>query len=243
MGNLGLALNDEEHYPEAEKVFRETLAIKTKKLGAEHRSTLVTAGNLANVLRHEGKYAEAEQLIRQTLAIEERTLGKDHTDTLVSKAVLGQVLGEEGHYPEAERVLREDYDSLLRVVGKDHPYTAQSAYDLAVLYAAEGKKAEAVTMLTAPSTMGCRAPRILAWARSLPETIAWRSCLRGVSGARPRACQDRSERKTRFLARSEPPARINSSTGSTLYSRLGQNSLSFQASSQIVRAIRSPLSR
>jgi tetratricopeptide (TPR) repeat protein len=148
MGNLGLALDDEEHYPEAEKVFRETLAIKTKKLGAEHRSTLVTAGNLANVLRHEKKYAEAEQLSRQTLAIEERTLGKDHTDTLISKAVLGQVLGEERHYPEAERVLHEDYDSLLRVVGQDHPYTGETAYDLAVLYAAEGKKAEAVTWLT-----------------------------------------------------------------------------------------------
>jgi hypothetical protein len=86
MGNLGLALSDEEQYPEAEKVFRETLATKTKKLGAEHRSTLVTAGNLANVLCHEGKYAEAEQLSRQSLAIEERTLGKDHSDTLVSKA-------------------------------------------------------------------------------------------------------------------------------------------------------------
>jgi len=55
MGNLGLALSDEEHYPEAEKVFRETLATKTKKLGAEHRSTLMTAGNIANVFSHEKK--------------------------------------------------------------------------------------------------------------------------------------------------------------------------------------------
>ena len=37
-----------------------------------------------------------------------------------------------------------------------------------------------------------------------------------------------------------PPARIRDSTGSTVYSRLGQNSLSFQASSQMVSAMRLP---
>ena len=43
-----------------------------------------------------------------------------------------------------------------------------------------------------------------------------------------------------MLRMSDPPPRINSSTGSTEYSRLCQKSLSFQASSQMVRASRSP---
>ena len=119
-----------------------------KEAGAEHRSTLVTAGNLADTLLKEKKYAKAEQVLRQTLAIEERTLGKDHTDTLMSKLVLGDVLTDEGQYPEAEKVLREGYDSSLRAVGKDHEYTGQAAYYLAELNAAEAKKADALNGLT-----------------------------------------------------------------------------------------------
>ncbi len=41
-----------------------------------------------------------------------------------------------------------------------------------------------------------------------------------------------------MLRMSDPPVRINSSIGSTEYRRRGQNSLSFQASSQMVRARR-----
>ena len=37
-----------------------------------------------------------------------------------------------------------------------------------------------------------------------------------------------------------PPARIRVSMGSTVYRRLGQNSLSFHASSQMVSAMRFP---
>jgi len=83
-------------------VFRETLGFKRKKLGPEHRSTLVTMGNLADTLTDEGKYSEAEQLVRETLQTEQRTLGPDHTDTLSTTMGLAQVLKKEKRYAESE---------------------------------------------------------------------------------------------------------------------------------------------
>jgi hypothetical protein len=61
MGNLVMDLLDEKRYPEAEVLLRQTLEIKLRRLGPEHRSTLVTMGHLAETLSKEGQYAEAEQ--------------------------------------------------------------------------------------------------------------------------------------------------------------------------------------
>jgi hypothetical protein len=46
-------------------------------LGAEHPTTLTTAGNLAESLKSQGKYDEAEKLAREVLAVRKRVLGAD----------------------------------------------------------------------------------------------------------------------------------------------------------------------
>jgi hypothetical protein len=60
-----------------EKLLRDTLDMKQRTLGLEHRSTLVTTENLAVVLGANGRYFEAEQLLRQVLEGERRTLGAE----------------------------------------------------------------------------------------------------------------------------------------------------------------------
>jgi hypothetical protein len=46
---------------------REVLAVKQRVLGAEHPSTLSTAGNLAEFLKSQGRYDEAEKMEREVL--------------------------------------------------------------------------------------------------------------------------------------------------------------------------------
>jgi tetratricopeptide (TPR) repeat protein len=150
-------LADEKRYGEAEKLFRETLEIKRRRLGDDHHSTLVTAGNLAETLTAEGKYAEAEQLLRQTLATEQRKLGAEHSDTLVSMADLAEVLVKENRLPEAERIYRELLQGRRQALGADHPYTADTAYDLACVLAREGKRDEAIANLQFAVDHGLRA--------------------------------------------------------------------------------------
>jgi len=147
MGNLGLVLANEKRFGEAEKLFRETLEIKRRLLGPEHRSTLVTMGNLADVLSQEGQYKEAEQLVRQTLETERRTLGPAHSDTLVTLDSLGGLLKNEKHYAESEKIYREALEGRRRALGIGHPDTAATAYNLACALALDGKRDEAFANL------------------------------------------------------------------------------------------------
>jgi len=128
-------------------LFRETLEIKRKKLGPEHRSTLVTMGNLSDTLTDEGKYSEAEQMVRQTLETEQRTLGPDHTDTLVTTMGLAEVLKKEKRFAESEMFFGRTLDGLRRAVGANHPDTAKAAYDLAEVLALQNKGAAAFANL------------------------------------------------------------------------------------------------
>ena len=50
MNNLANVLDDEGHYAEAEKLYRETLDIRRRVLGPEHPDTLWSTNNLAVVL-------------------------------------------------------------------------------------------------------------------------------------------------------------------------------------------------
>jgi len=126
---------------------RPTLEVKRRVLGAEHRSTLVTAGNLSDVLLAEGKYSEAEQLIQSTLDAERRTLGPAHSDFQATLDSLAQVLAQENKFPAAEMAARESLEGYVKVFGADHPDTAYAVYILATVLAREGKPEEALRNL------------------------------------------------------------------------------------------------
>jgi len=55
---------------DAEKLFRDTLAIQRRTIGLTHSNTLETANMLVNTLRSKGNYAEAIQFFSETLAAE-----------------------------------------------------------------------------------------------------------------------------------------------------------------------------
>ena len=72
MENLTSLLINEGHLSEAEKMSRETLAIRSHSLGPDHPTTLTSKINLSIVLLKEGRLGEAEKLQREALATEIR---------------------------------------------------------------------------------------------------------------------------------------------------------------------------
>lgn len=60
MNNLGLALQSQGRYGEAELLYRETLDLLRQVRGSNHRHTLTSMDNLAGVLLRQGRYGEAE---------------------------------------------------------------------------------------------------------------------------------------------------------------------------------------
>jgi len=96
---------------------REVLALKQQVLGAEHPSTLNTAGNLALSLNRQGKYDEAEKMQREVLALRNRVLGAEHRDTLTAAGNLAASLNRQGKQDEAVAMEREVLVVEKRVLG------------------------------------------------------------------------------------------------------------------------------
>ena len=79
--NLGLNLNAQGKYKEAEPLIRKALAINQRVLGEDHPETANSYNNLALNLENQDKHAEAEGFYRHELVIYLRVLGEDHSRT------------------------------------------------------------------------------------------------------------------------------------------------------------------
>ena len=110
MDGYATTLAEEHRLDESEKLLRETLAIRERVLGPNHRDTLMSMNNLANLLFLEGHYVDAEKLQREALDIQRRVLGPDNPDTAMSIYNLGGIALHKGKPAEALALLRESVD-------------------------------------------------------------------------------------------------------------------------------------
>ena len=155
MNNIGFVLWNQGKYTEAETLHRQTLEIRRRVLGNEHRHTFWSINGLSLALGGQGKYAEAETLNRQTLEIRRRLLGNEHPDTLESMNNLGFVLWKQGKYAEAESLHRQTLQIRRRVLGDEHPHTAFSRSHLGDCLTRMGRYDEAEQeLLQAIRTLG-----------------------------------------------------------------------------------------
>jgi len=69
LNNLAELYRIQGRYPEAEPLYRRSLAIRERTLGPEHPSVATSLNNLAAFYHVQGRYAEAEPLYRRTLVI------------------------------------------------------------------------------------------------------------------------------------------------------------------------------
>ncbi len=106
--NLGVLYLEERDYDNAEKHFREVIALRDQ-LGGEEGVTVINLNNLATVLLYRGRYAEAEGLYRRGLEIRRQAPEGSDERKGVSASLrnLGAVLLARGDFAEAEPLLRE----------------------------------------------------------------------------------------------------------------------------------------
>ena len=71
---------EQRNYVEAERLYRNGLAIDEKALGGSHPDVAKFFSNLADAYKAQGKYAEAEELYRRALVVREQTFGQDHPE-------------------------------------------------------------------------------------------------------------------------------------------------------------------
>ncbi len=129
INNLGAMYLDEEDYDNAEKLFREALALRDQ-LG-EESDMVVNLNNLATVLMYRGKYQAAEELYRRGLVILRGSpkSGSERKQMSASLRSLGAVLLARGDFAAAEPPLNEALEIRLREYG-DEDTRVTSVLDL-----------------------------------------------------------------------------------------------------------------
>jgi tetratricopeptide (TPR) repeat protein len=78
VNNLALTLRDLGQYPEAESLFRKTIAGLETVVGPKHRNTHTCYFNIATVLQHMERFDEAESYLRKCIDGRVQDLGPDH---------------------------------------------------------------------------------------------------------------------------------------------------------------------
>lgn len=139
----GASLHHQGKHAEAEKLWREELAIRQRLDGPEDRFTLGCRNNLAILQYERGRHAEAEKEFRAVLAIRERVLGANDHQTLENRRAIAEVLLRQGKNAEAEK----DFRALLADMQRTEPEQPSQMDDcrlgLANAVQAQGRHAEA----------------------------------------------------------------------------------------------------
>lgn len=144
MNDYATALMLKGSLKEAEGQSRDALALRSKRLGPDHRDTLSSAHTLAEVLLRSGKYDEGLHHIQHAFHGRQTVLGPQHPDTFHSKMILASLLFGKaltlGDYDEAEKMLLDCSNGLGKCLSSDlHPLVLTSNSTLALVLFAKGK--------------------------------------------------------------------------------------------------------
>ena len=130
-------------YADAISLATESLEIREKAFGPEHRALAPSLNNLAELYRNQGRYAEAEALYKRCLAIREKALGAEHPDVAETLNNLALLYDRQGRYTEAEPLFKRSLAIYEKAFGREHPHIAINLNNLAALYRSEGRYSEA----------------------------------------------------------------------------------------------------
>jgi serine/threonine protein kinase/Flp pilus assembly protein TadD len=128
---------------EAERLYRDALAIQERALGDHDVLLIHGLHSLGDLLGREGRHEESEALLRRSVGILSDALGADHPRTVGSYLHLGGELLRQGRDEEAEALLRRVVEVWGHTLGPRHPSVANARVALAQALQAQGRLDEA----------------------------------------------------------------------------------------------------
>ncbi len=118
--NYAQLLRDRGKLDEAEKMFKESLAMDKLINGPEHPDVAYSLQGLASVYRIKGNYNESEKLYLESLRIRKKFLGNDHPEVGYSLTNLSLLYVAMKKYDEAEKYLNEALLIQKKINGEEH---------------------------------------------------------------------------------------------------------------------------
>ena len=132
LNSLGLLLQDQGEFNEAESHFRKVLEDARRLLGKDHLHTLAYLGNLGRLLRKRGKLDEADTILRKALEAKRRALGRRSSIHHIYIQRNWVIFREhKGKLDKAEAYCRKALKDARRVMGKNHVRTSKIGISLA----------------------------------------------------------------------------------------------------------------
>ena len=150
MNNLGFVSFRKQKYDEAERYYREALAMNRKLLGNDHQFVVKHLCNLGSTLHEKGQLGEAEKIFREALTTV-RKMPQDHPIVGSPLYGLAGVLVDRGQLDEAEEHYRESLAVRRKALGDQHWVVATDFYCLAEVMLYKGKHSRS-TILSQYST-------------------------------------------------------------------------------------------
>jgi eukaryotic-like serine/threonine-protein kinase len=143
--SLGSTFSGLGRYPEAEKQFREALALRRGAEGDHSPDFVMSEVKLAEQLNFEDKRPEAEGLQRDAVRLSSQVFGSDDPRRAQSLDALAVALQGDGKFQEAEGLFREALASYLKANKRDE--IANTEHDLGITLRLQGRNTEAEEML------------------------------------------------------------------------------------------------
>ena len=126
LNSIGLVLFKQSRFALARNCFSESLSIRTKLLGKDHRDCAILWYNLATIHFENGDDDIAIQMYKETLRVECTALGPDHPDVVLTLQHIGQVMQQVGKLEEAltyfhralavEQKFKKDHVSIAKIL-------------------------------------------------------------------------------------------------------------------------------
>ncbi len=143
---IGLAHQARGRWDAARPLLVESLDLRRRFYGEDHRLTARGLNNLGALEHEAGNVAAAEEHYRQALAMKER-LGLPREELLKVRANLASILAYRGAFDEAERLYREILAARIRFYGPGHRDVATVLRNLGALLTARGDASAAEPVL------------------------------------------------------------------------------------------------
>ena len=128
-------------YNDAEKLYKQALAVQKQLFGEEHPKTAAILHDLALLTKDQSRYSEALQYFQQALDIREK-YNKESPDIAATLTGLGWMHRTEGNVCQAKMLLEQALTMREKTLGAEHPDVAQTLNKLAWVYYDLGKYAE-----------------------------------------------------------------------------------------------------
>ena len=133
LNNVAQAERFQGNYLDAEKHYREAIAIWQEALGRKHPDTAKGLMNLAAFYHERGRESGAEELYRQAAAIFDAAYGPDQSLTLLTRSELAEVLRAEHRFSESEKIDQAILGPLEKSLGVEDPRVVRALANYARL--------------------------------------------------------------------------------------------------------------